>query len=230
MGFFLNIFRKKRIRPFWRSAALSTFCRFSCALKANRIYLWNLFSAILHCFQILFVAFPQYIFGREWSFIILQICELQCPWAPYFNSLFWELAENPQDGFRLYSGSGGQAEPVVNFSSWWKLEWPVPVPTPRATLSWVPPLPIHPQDKLQPVRNRRLKVLILQVGRLLVKRLEWRTRAPGDEEWVRFRNLSRSHCIPSTGFPMHFFSVRRFPWTWRFGTHRMGTTHYYFKG
>ena len=34
---------------------------------------------------------------------------------------------------------------------------------------------VHPQDKLQPVRNRRLKVLILQGGRLLVKRLEWRT-------------------------------------------------------
>ena len=63
-----------------------------------------------------------------------------------------------------------------------KLGLPVPVPTATASLSWVPPLPIHPQEKLPPVRNRMLKVLILQVGRLLVKRLEWRTRAPGDEE------------------------------------------------
>ena len=39
MRFFLNIFRKKRKRPFWPRASLSTFCRFSCAFKAIRIYL-----------------------------------------------------------------------------------------------------------------------------------------------------------------------------------------------
>ena len=39
MCFFLNIFRKKRIRPFWLRASLSTFCRFSCAFKAILIYL-----------------------------------------------------------------------------------------------------------------------------------------------------------------------------------------------
>ena len=33
------IFRKKRIRPFWPRASLSTFCRFSSAFKAIRIYL-----------------------------------------------------------------------------------------------------------------------------------------------------------------------------------------------
>ena len=63
-----------------------------------------------------------------------------------------------------------------------KIEWPVSVPTPRASLSLVPPLPVNPQDKLQPVRNRRLKDLILQGGRLLLKRLEWRTRSQGDEK------------------------------------------------
>ena len=47
---------------------------------------------------------------------------------------------------------------------------------------------------------------------------------------VRFRNLSRSHGVPSSGFPMHIFAVGRFPWTWRFGTHGMGVTQYYFKG
>ena len=67
-----------------------------------------------------------------------------------------------------------------------KIEWLVPVPTPRASLSLVAPLPVHPQDKLPPVRNRRLKVLILQGGRLLVKRLEWRTRGQGDEKWGAF--------------------------------------------
>ena len=64
----------------------------------------------------------------------------------------------------------------------WKLEWPVPFQTPRASLSLVPPLPVHPLDKLQTVRNRRLNVLILQVESLLVKRLEGWTRLPGDEE------------------------------------------------
>ena len=31
-------------------------------------------------------------------------------------------------------------------------------------------------------------------------------------------------------FPCIFFAVGRCPWTWRFGTHRMGTMQYYFKG
>ena len=68
-----------------------------------------------------------------------------------------------------------------------KVEWPVPVPTLRASVSLVPPLPVHPQDKLQPVRNRRLKVLILQGGRRLGKWLKWQTRAQGDEKWGAFK-------------------------------------------
>ena len=92
-----------------------------------------------------------------------------------------------------------------------KLGWPVPVPTPRASLALVRPLPIHPQDKLQPVRNRRLKVLILQVGRLLVKGLEWRTRAPGDEKWPAFKKR-----VPITLYTIHwvshaFFRSRKIP-------------------
>ena len=31
----------------------------------------------------------------------------------------------------------------------------MPVPTPRASLSLVPPLPVHPQDKLQPGEGDR---------------------------------------------------------------------------
>ena len=48
---------------------------------------WNLFPAIFPCFEILFAAFLQYIFGRELSFITLQVCELQWPWTLFFNSL-----------------------------------------------------------------------------------------------------------------------------------------------
>ena len=33
--FFLNIFRKKRLRPFWPTASLSKYGHFSCALKAS---------------------------------------------------------------------------------------------------------------------------------------------------------------------------------------------------
>ena len=57
MRFFLNIFRKKRIRPFWPTASLSKFCCFSCALKASPIYLLKtvscnsaLLSNPLRCF------------------------------------------------------------------------------------------------------------------------------------------------------------------------------------
>ena len=39
MRFFLNIFWKKSIRPFWPRASLSTFCRFSCAFKVIQTYL-----------------------------------------------------------------------------------------------------------------------------------------------------------------------------------------------
>ena len=58
----------------------------------------------------------------------------------------------------------------------------MPVQTPGASLSLIPPNPVHPPDKLQTVRNRGLQVLILQVGRLLVKWLEWRTHAPADQK------------------------------------------------
>ena len=142
---------------------------------------WKLFPAILPCFQILFVTLPQYIFGWYLSFITLQVCELHCPWAPFFNSVFWELATKPQDCFMPYSGSWGKLSLRLILLPDWKLEWHVLVQTPRASPSLVPPLPIHPPDKLQTVQNRRLKVLILQGGRLLVKQLEWRTWAPGDE-------------------------------------------------
>lgn len=47
---------------------------------------------------------------------------------------------------------------------------------------------------------------------------------------VRFRNLSRSHGVPSPGIPMSGFAVGRWPWTWRGGTHGMGSTQYCFKG
>ena len=92
-----------------------------------------------------------------------------------------------------------------------KIEGPVRVPTTRASLSLVPPLPVHDQDNLQPVLNRRLKVLILQGGRWLVNRVEWRTRAKEMRNEMRFRNLSRSHGVPSSGFLMHVFDVGRCP-------------------
>ena len=64
----------------------------------------------------------------------------------------------------------------------WKLEWQVPVQTPRACLSLVPPLPLHPPDKFPTVRKRVWRCWLPQVGRLLGRRLEVGTRAPGDEE------------------------------------------------
>ena len=110
------------------------------------------------------------------------------------------------------------------------LEWPVPFPTPTASLSLVPPLPVYSQGKLQAVWNRRIKVLILEQERLLVKWLEWRTRAQGDEKWGVF-----SKCFPITRSSMLWVSHACFrcrkillnlemwdPWN--------GTTQYYIKG
>ena len=104
---------------------------------------WNLFPAILHCFQILIIAFPQYICGQELSFITLQVCELQCPWAPFFNSIFGSWLQKRR------IASGPIVVPGGRLSLWLillpdgKIEWPVLVPTPRASLSLVPPLPVH---------------------------------------------------------------------------------------
>ena len=172
MRFFLNIFRKKRIRPFWPMASLSTFCWFSCAFKAIRIYLLKsvpcysaLLSNPLRFLPSIYLWKIVIIYNSAGLWIVVPLSSIfqvaflgaGCKSAGLLQALFW---------FR------GQAEPVVNSSSWWEIQWPAPVPTPRTSLSLVPPLPLHPQDKLQPIRNRRLTVLILQGGRLLGKRLE----------------------------------------------------------
>ena len=102
----------------------------------------------------------------------------------------------------------------------------LPVQTPTASLLLVLPIPVHLAQKLQAVPNRRLKALTLQVGRELVKRLEWWTRIPGDENWDAFRNVSESHGGPCSGFPMHVLAEGRIPCTWRVGTHGMGTMQY----
>ena len=112
----------------------------------------------------------------------------------------------------------------------WKLEWHMPVQTLRVSLSLVPPLPVHPLEKWQAVWNRKLKVLILQLGRLLVKSWNGEPVHQKMKNEVHFRILSRSHGVPSSGFPMHVLAAGRFLWTWRIGTHGMGPTQYYFIG
>ena len=147
---------------------------------------WNLFPAIFPCFEILFAAFLQYIFGRELSFITLQVCELQWPWTLFFNSLFvsWRQIRRIASGTILVLGS--RPSLCLILLPVGKLEWPLLLPTLRASLSLVPPIPVHPHGSLQTGWNWGWKVLILQVGRFLVKWQEWQYRAPGDEKWGAF--------------------------------------------
>ena len=75
-SFFPEYIQKKRIRPFGPRASLSTFCHFSCAFKAIRIYLLKSVSCNSALLSNPLRCLPSYICGRELSFITLQVCEL----------------------------------------------------------------------------------------------------------------------------------------------------------
>ena len=168
MRFFLNIFRKKCMRPFWPTASLSTLCRISCALKASPIYLLKIVSCNS---ALLSNPLPGLTSIYVWTIVIIYNPAglwIAVPLSSIFQLAFLELATKPQEYFRPHSGFRGQAEPLVNSSSDWQLESHLLVHTPRASLSLFPPLPIRPLHKLQIVRYRRLKVLILQVVSLFV--------------------------------------------------------------
>ena len=92
-----------------------------------------------------------------------------------------------------------------------KWELYLAVQTPPASLSWVLPIPVHFPQKLQTGPNWRLKALTLQVGRVLVKRLECGTWVPGDENWDTFEHVSRSHVGSYSGFHMHVLAEGRVP-------------------
>ncbi len=209
MRFFL---RKKRIRPFWPRASLSTFCLFSYALNAIPVYPLKSFSCNSAPLTSRLRSLPSIYF---WT--IAVIYNSAGLWITVPLSSFLQLAI-------LWAGRkpAGLLQALIWFRhgmlSLWLIPLPggkwalhLPVQTPTASLSLVLPIPVHLAQKLQTVPNRRLKALTLQVGRVLVKRLEWWTRVPGDENWDAFENVSQSHGGPYCGFPMHVLAEGRIP-------------------
>ena len=87
MSFFLNIFRKKHIRPFWPTASLSKFCHFSCALKANRIYLLKSVS----CNSAL-LSNPVHCLTSKYFWTIIIIYNSAGLWIAVPLSSFFQLA------------------------------------------------------------------------------------------------------------------------------------------
>ena len=112
----------------------------------------------------------------------------------------------------------------------WKLEWHVPVQTPRASLSLVAPLPVHALDKLKLYETGSYRCWFSKWGDCLWSGWNGHPEHQQIRSEVRFRNLSRSHGVPSSGFRMHVLAVERFPWTWRFGTLGKDNMQYDFKG
>ena len=104
MRFSLNIFRKKRIRPFWPRASLSTIFRFSCAFKAIRIYFLKsvscnsaLVSNTLRCLPSIYLWTRVIIYNSAGLWIavplssIFQVAFLWagCKRAGLLQDLFW---------------------------------------------------------------------------------------------------------------------------------------------
>ena len=229
-AFFPEYIQEKTHLPFLANCIIVDIVPLSCALKTNPIYLLKTVSCnslllsnpfrcptSIYFWMIVFINNPAGLWIAVTLRSIFQLAFLAAgrKTAGLLQALFW------------FRGAGG---PYLILHPDWKLEWSAIVQTPVASPSLVPSHPVHPPEKLQTVRNRGLQVLILQVGRLLVKWLEWRTHAPADQKWGSFRNLSRSHSVPSSGFPMHVLTVGRFPSTWIFVTHGLDTTLYYVKG
>ena len=118
MRFFLNIFRKKRIRPFWPTASLSKYCRFSCALKASPIYLWKTVSCNSEFLSHSLRCVTSIYF---WTIVIIYnpaALWFAVPWAPFFNSFFSEAGRKTAGLLQVLFWFRGQAEPLVNSSSW----------------------------------------------------------------------------------------------------------------
>ena len=112
---------KKRIRPFWPSAPLSTFWSFSCALGAIRIYLLKSVSCNfpllwnpLRCLPSIYFWTRVIIYNSAGLWIAVTVNSI-------FQLAFWELAANPRDCFRPYSGSREQAKAAFNSSSCWEI-------------------------------------------------------------------------------------------------------------
>ena len=212
MGFFLNIFRKKRISPFWPSASLSTFCLFSYALNAIPVYLLKSVSC-----NSAPLSSPLGSLTSIYFWTIAVIYNSAGLWITVPLSSFLQLAF-------LWAGrnTAGLLQALIWFRhgtlSLWLIPLPggkwelnLPVQTPPASLSLVLPIPVHLPQKLQTGPNRRLKALTLQVGRVLVKHLECCTRVPGDENWDIFQHVSRSHGWSYSGFHMHVLAEGRIP-------------------
>ena len=171
MRFLLNIFRRKRICPISTSASLLKMWRFSCVLKAFQIYLLKSFS----CNSASLSSPPRGLPSTDfWKRVVLynsaglwiavsvnSIFKLVFLWADHKSTILL------QDLYR-FRGVGRLRLWLILLLDG-KLEWHVPVQMPTATLSLVLALPFHPLHNLQTVRTRRLKGLILQVGRLRVK-------------------------------------------------------------
>ena len=187
MRFFLNIFRKKRIRPFWPSASLSTFCLFSYAFRAIPVYPLQSFS-----WNSAPLSSPLRRLTSIYFWRIAVIYNSAGLWITVPLSSFLQLAF-------LWAGhkTAGLLQALIclwqGMLSLWLIPLPggkwalhLPVQTPTASLSLVLPIPVHFAQKLQAVPKRRLKALTLQAGRVLVKHLEWWTRGPGYENWDAF--------------------------------------------
>ena len=118
--FFVALICLSRLLGWPKRASLSRFCRFSCALKAIRIYLLNTVSCIsvllsnpLRCLPSIYLWTRVIIYNSAGLWIAV-------PLSSIFQLAYWKLAAKAQDCFRPYSGSGRQAEPVLNSSSWWE--------------------------------------------------------------------------------------------------------------
>ena len=116
------------------------------------------------------MTYLETFFDDRYHLQFSRFVNCSAPELHFSTCFFLELATKQQDGFKPYSGSRGK------LSLWsvplpdWKLEWHVPVQTPRPCVSLVPSLPLHPSDKFQTVRNRMLKVLTFPSGEIVRKK------------------------------------------------------------
>ena len=143
---------------------------FSCALMTSPIHplkTHSCNSALLS--SPLWLLTPKTFFNNKCHLQPCRLCELLCPSAQVFNLLFRIPDTKGQNCFKPSGGYWAKLNLKEIPLPDWKLEWHLPVQTPKACISFLPSLPLHPPDKFQAMQNRLFRVLLSPSGETLRK-------------------------------------------------------------
>ena len=149
---------------------MALFSSFSCTLFFQTVGVkfttGNMVPAFCLVFKSFLITYPMTFFEHRCHLQPCRPCEYAVSLSISFQVVISGKGTKRKDCFKPHCGYWGTTSlreiPLPD----WKLEWHVPVQTPRGGVSFLSPLPLHPPDKFQAMQNWLLRVNLPQVGRL----------------------------------------------------------------